>query len=241
MKKKASPSASPKRVSMQDIANRLGVTRALVSMALRNSPGVAAATSKKIHATALEMGYRSNPLVRALMSEVRQRRKYAYQATLAFITNFETSDCWRKWNAYPDYFHGARKVPSGWVIKWSISGWASISPIQHVCEISCTPAVFRACSLPRFRLRITGFGLDLSGFSAVTFGYSLKLPHIPRVSNHHVHTVQLAVTRLAQSGYPRIGFVVSQEHLAQVNYLWRAGLQVSECMFPELEFTILKA
>lgn len=53
-------------VTMEDIARRAGVSRALVSMAFRDVPGVSAATRDHILATADAMGYRFNRLASRL-------------------------------------------------------------------------------------------------------------------------------------------------------------------------------
>ena len=49
-----------KSTSMQDIANKLGITRTLVHMALSNKYGVSEATRSLIITTALDMGYDFN-------------------------------------------------------------------------------------------------------------------------------------------------------------------------------------
>ena len=55
-------------VTMSEIAERAGCSQATVSKALRNAPDVSAAKRKAVQDIALEMGYRPNPLVSALMA-----------------------------------------------------------------------------------------------------------------------------------------------------------------------------
>ena len=47
-----------KKVTIQDIADALGINRNTVSKAINNSEGLADATSKKILQKAIEMGYK---------------------------------------------------------------------------------------------------------------------------------------------------------------------------------------
>jgi LacI family transcriptional regulator len=54
--------------TMQDIADRVGVSKNHVSLALRGSPLVAAETAEKIRRLAEEMDYRPNRLVRAMQT-----------------------------------------------------------------------------------------------------------------------------------------------------------------------------
>lgn len=57
-----------KRVTIKDIANKCQTTANTVSRALRNDPGISAATTQKIQQTAKEMGYIRNGLASAMRS-----------------------------------------------------------------------------------------------------------------------------------------------------------------------------
>ena len=52
-----------KRVTLQDIADELGISRNTVSKAINNSDGIAAATRDKILQKAVEMGYKQLPAI----------------------------------------------------------------------------------------------------------------------------------------------------------------------------------
>ena len=55
---------------MQDIADRIGVSKALVSLVIRNAPGPSAETRQRVLAAADELGYRVNRAA-ALMTAKR--------------------------------------------------------------------------------------------------------------------------------------------------------------------------
>ena len=57
------PAANPKRVSLADIAKKVGVSRNTVSLAMRNSASISEITRKKIVKVAKEMGYERNELL----------------------------------------------------------------------------------------------------------------------------------------------------------------------------------
>jgi DNA-binding LacI/PurR family transcriptional regulator len=59
-------------VSMADISRHLGLSVATVSRALRQHPAISADTRVAVRAAAVELGYRPNPLVGALMTQLRQ-------------------------------------------------------------------------------------------------------------------------------------------------------------------------
>jgi LacI family transcriptional regulator len=56
--------------TIREIAAAAGVSAMTVSLALRGSREVSAATRKRIRALAESMGYRPNPMVSALMQQV---------------------------------------------------------------------------------------------------------------------------------------------------------------------------
>ena len=50
----------PGRVTMQDVADRVGVSKALVSLVFRKAPGPSEQTRAKVFAAAEDLGYRVN-------------------------------------------------------------------------------------------------------------------------------------------------------------------------------------
>ena len=60
-----------KRVTIQDIADALGVSRNTVSKAINNSDGLAEATREKILQKAVEMGYKQFPLRKQQVCSLR--------------------------------------------------------------------------------------------------------------------------------------------------------------------------
>src|SRR5512145_702370 len=82
--------------TMKIVAAKAAVSSMTVSLALRNHPRIPRSTRERIQTIARELGYRPNPMVHALMAEVRARRPVTSATTLAFITAFPTRDGWRR-------------------------------------------------------------------------------------------------------------------------------------------------
>src|SRR5438132_6415131 len=60
------PTARARRPTMRDVAARVGVSQALVSLVFRNAPGASAETRERVFRAAAELGYRPDSAARLL-------------------------------------------------------------------------------------------------------------------------------------------------------------------------------
>jgi transcriptional regulator with XRE-family HTH domain len=108
--------------TMQEVADRAQVSRMTVSRALRNDPKISLATRERVQQIARDMGYRTNALVSALMSNLRQTRAPSDVTTLAFLTSMPSRSGWREIAAFSPLFHRrqgkgrATRLPPGGVL-----------------------------------------------------------------------------------------------------------------------------
>lgn len=79
------PDTPERRPNMQQIGLAAGVSKSAVSLALRNDPRIPEATRLRIQVIAREMGYRRNPVVDSLMTQLRAGRQPTFQANLGLI------------------------------------------------------------------------------------------------------------------------------------------------------------
>ena len=75
------------QATLQDVADRAGVHRSTVALALRDNPRISSATRQRVQAIARELGYQLNPLVAALMSARRSGNPLKH-VTLGYVTNY---------------------------------------------------------------------------------------------------------------------------------------------------------
>lgn len=211
-------------------------------MALRNSPKVAKLTRERIQRIAGELGYQMNPMVRALMTSLRQGRPTRYHATLAFITQFPEANSWQKLHTYPHYFSAARMRAKelGYELEHFWLGEYQRDPnrLFDVLEARGIPGVLLP-PLPKTS-QDKNFTPDLRRFSTVTFGYSIRTPGLPRVCNHHLQTIVESIERLAARGYRRIGIALEEKEIRQVNHLWIAGVIVAQRRMPHLHLPVFE-
>jgi LacI family transcriptional regulator len=74
-----------KNLTMADLAQAAGVGKATVSLALRNDPRIRESTRRRIQALAKKMGYRANPMVALVMSQLRSGSTNQYRGSLALV------------------------------------------------------------------------------------------------------------------------------------------------------------
>jgi LacI family transcriptional regulator len=96
------------KVTMQDVANAAGVHRTTISLAFRQHPSLPVETRKRLLALAEEMGYRPNPLVSALMTELRGKRSEKQHEIIAYVTTYPADNPWRRYPSLREMFAGAQ-------------------------------------------------------------------------------------------------------------------------------------
>ena len=87
--------AMPRVITMQQVADAVGLTRAAVSLALRKHSSIPARTQTRVAEAAQRLGYRPNPLVSALMSYHLRIKQTSPRVTLGFLTSHPAHDPWR--------------------------------------------------------------------------------------------------------------------------------------------------
>jgi LacI family transcriptional regulator len=213
-------------VTMQMIADEAGVSRMAVSLALRNSPKISVATRHKIHQIAQRMGYRPNPLVSALMTQLRDVRRVPRPTTLAYVTAFPTVDGWRRPGPFVDFFDGARARAEA--LGYTLEEWWAAKPgmTEHrFSEILYNRNIHGLLIAP---LPAGGSTLKLewSRFATATIAFSLASPLIHRASNDQYLSIGMALEELTKLGYRRIGLAITDEEDMRVQRKWSAGFMV---------------
>jgi LacI family transcriptional regulator len=92
-----------------EIARAAKVSKNTVSLALRDSSRLATVTRRRIKALARRLGYRQNPTVAHLMTELRSSRSTAFQATLALLNANLSADAFTRHQTIPAYIGGCQR------------------------------------------------------------------------------------------------------------------------------------
>jgi LacI family transcriptional regulator len=204
-----------------------GVSRTTVSLALRNHPSLPAATRQRIQTLASRHGYQADAVVSALMSRLRTAKKKRTPDTLAFLTFWKSPDQWLH-NSANDirYYAGiqARAEKLGYLVEPFWAKEPGLTP-GRLSEILYTRAI-RGILLPPL-LRSSGhLSLRWDYFATAAISCTLMKPNVHRVTHSHQSGMILALRKLKQRGYHRIGFANSMDQNERVRHNWLAGLLV---------------
>ncbi len=215
-------------VTLRDIAERTGVTRMAVSLALRGKPGVSEDTRTRVLAAAKELGYEPDPEVAKLLSRIRSRTPAETRACLALLTSGESPAEWKKSVTERKYVEGAidrarrygYRVEEFWVNKPGLSS-------NRLSSIIWNRGIEGVIIAP-LQGRLSGdspssIDLDYSLFSVVEISETVTWPDLDR-SIHDQYTSMLRLLDELQSlQYLKIGLVLEKALDRRVNGKWTAA------------------
>lgn len=213
--------------TLQTIADLAGVSRNTVSAILRNRPGFAKATRERVEKIAEEQGYRTNPLVSALLRSVRKPQTDVHRGNVAFLHSYGDMGKMKNLLFLNELFNGAKArgatlgihIDPIWINEPGMTG-------KKLSRILLARGVEGVIISPLDK----GWGrlhLDWDKFAAVTLGFSLWRPALHRVATHQYHVISHIFRNLRHLGYSRIGFVLSRENDVRFDSAWEAGVTIA--------------
>ena len=227
--------------TLQEIADKCGVSKTTVSLALRNHPKISEGTRLKIQKVADEIGYHPNPLVAAHMATLRTRRASQYQATLGLISDWpiedlidsdEGSDHYSESTVYR-YIQGIRKRATelGFevdMISISEPGMSGKRATQILESRGIRGIIMTPLSTPE-----GSYDLDWSKFATVALGYSMRAPQVHRVCHDNYSTMRVVTRYLRELGFNRIRVAMDLQDDIRVKNLWTGGFLSRMSFYPE--------
>lgn len=97
------------RITMATVAAAAGVSKNTISLALRHDPQIPAATRERVERIAAKLGYRLNPVVAELMTELRKTHPGGPRRTLALLNAHTDSRAFVRHPTVPAYVAGCRR------------------------------------------------------------------------------------------------------------------------------------
>ena len=239
---------SERRITLADVARKVGVHVTTVSLALRNHPRLPPSTRERIRKAAEKMGYRPDPLLQALVAYRGKTMARRNPPTLAYVTNWGTRLGWKEITAHPQFYAGAtaKARELGFNLEHF---WLGEPGLTHtrLSSILRARGINGLIIASHMREVDVALHLDWTHFSAVKIDYFPHQPRLHNVTNNQCNVIRLAVQRVVALGYRRIGFAMHRGWDHGVDHLWTAGFLAEQSillkpgeripifLFPELE------
>lgn len=215
------PPANPP--TLREIARRAGVSHTTVALSLRNHPSIPEATRERLRRLADGLGYRSNVLVSALMSQVRLKQHKSASEVVGFLTGGPTADDWKHHSYSVGCYEGARQRAQQLGMRvepfWLGLGGASSSA---TCRMLHARAIHGNLIAP-FPVPTYGHELDWAHMICVGLGYVFNMHALHRAVHNHFRSAFTAYEKLVGLGYQRIGLMLGQDENRRVHYQWLGG------------------
>ena len=214
---------------MRDIATHAGVSVATVSKCLSNKRDVSAATRRRVLDACRTLGYRTNPLVAALMRARRRHTAPSARLTLAFVTAFPTADGWKRHPSpiFRQLFAGAerRARERNYTLEhfWLFRDGMTNQRFSQVLEARGIRGLLVA-PVPDTQ---TSIELNWEAFSTVVLGLTPTTRAFHRVTTDYYQSMLLTMEECLKLGYRRPGLAARLETIRRLEFRWEGAWLVA--------------
>lgn len=218
---KTEPPAPTHRVTMRDIAQKLGMHHTTVSLALRDSTLLKEATKAKVRDAATALGYRPDPMLSALNFYRQSKHPSAFQAVIGWIDNWKGEPGKLLKNpTYRAYHEGARARAAelGYAVEIFRMQEKGMTPrrMQRIFKARNVGGVLVA---PQERPG-NYLGIDFADICALAFGFSYQPWGLNLITARHEQIMDLIIENIHRLGYRRPGYCVLPESDSGTNFTW---------------------
>jgi DNA-binding LacI/PurR family transcriptional regulator len=202
----SNPTSNQIPVTQADVAKALGIADSTVSRALKNNPKIPEEHRKKIQEAAERMGYRMNPMAAALAQWRKNSATYKIQASLAWLNLWPDPKKLRVPKEFNHYWLGARAAAEklGYHLEeFIVNEQLPLSRLEKILTARGITGIL----IPPHPFSPNWKDFPWENFSAIRYGRSCVTPNVHVVTSDHVANVMLALQKIREKGYRRVGFV----------------------------------
>lgn len=224
-------------VNITQIAEAANVSRATVSLALRDGTRIAELVRWRIRTIAEQLGYRRNPLVSAHMAYVRATRKRPQAQRIALVSHLAEEEMNTPSSPLPHrtFVHAARQRAHALGYEVEVhrlenptGDGAALARVLRRRKIG--GIVFLPFSV---RGGARGLDLDLAPFASVMIEHAFIEPRLHKVCVDQLATIGRLLQRMLDYGYERIGIALPEHMDAHANHSWLAGYGIFHALCAE--------
>lgn len=202
-------------VTIRDIAEKAGVSKSTVSLALRDSSNCSAKTIKRITEVAKTLGYKPNPLVTANMTHMRRGvRGKNLQSNLAYFYDHRRGAP----HLRPSYLAASERADElGFVLEAFPYDDPDLKSgrLYRILRSRNIQGIVIGESLTV----IPRIDFNWEPFAVVSIGYTLKSPRVDRIGFDHGENLVRLFHDLELRKYRRVGLALRSDFDDRVNHL----------------------
>ncbi len=226
---------SKTRITLSQIAEKAGVHKSTVSLALRNSPRVNAATSRRVHEAAINLGYTKDAHLSHLMGYLRTISKNEKFETIAYLTSepSETDDLDER-PFFREFHKGALEELDGLGYKLETFRLREYEfNYKRLTEVLSNRSIQGVIVSPPVKI-VSLEKVTWDKLAGITLGYRLRNPQLHRVVCDQVSVMRLVLTKLEKTGYKHPFFAYRKGRDSHVGRRWSIALNGSIRLFPHV-------
>ncbi|HTL66951.1 MAG TPA: LacI family DNA-binding transcriptional regulator [Lacunisphaera sp.] len=194
-------------MNVRHLARLAGVSPSAVSLALRDSPRISAATKARVHRLAKAEGYTPDAAIVHLMRHLRKARAARQQACFGVISFYDQARPWEQSRHLARIHEGmARRAGElGYRLEplWLRAPGMNYRRFRSILEARSIEGLLCFGS-PDFEQE---FPAELDQQAVVTLGLSIRTP-LHRITSHFYNDTRAALDRVHRLGYRRPGLVL---------------------------------
>jgi LacI family transcriptional regulator len=194
--------AETAKTTVRSLAAELEISPITVSRALRGQPSVRPELADRIRSLAEARGYRSDPIVAEVMGGLGRTQGRRYRETVAFVWTHERSE------SGPEERGAAAAAEALGYRLEIVKPWTQGLAEKDVSRILWARGIRGVLLAPNYSWPDPRYELEWPRFASVLMGSSLVNTGLPRVARDYYHDAKLALGKLHEAGYSRIGMVL---------------------------------
>lgn len=236
------------RATLRDIAAALGISTNTVSLALRNSPRISAATRDRVKRKARSIGYEPDPMLSALAHYRHNRTAKPVRAGLAWLNFWDEPKKLLEHTLYKDVWKGANEAARalGYSIEEFVCGGKDPIDARRLGTILGARGIRGILMPPQWPApEPQDFKFDWGRYAVVRIGRTASFPPVDVVTHSQAHDMLTAVLKIHEKGYRRIGFVTGagapSAFLFDAGYLKGQRVVAESARLPVLELGLTDA
>jgi len=199
-------------MNLRHLARLAGLSPSAVSLALRDSPKISAATKRRVRRLAERSGYQADPAIVAMMSHLRKPRALRQRACFGVISFYDDPLPWEQSRHLARIYDGMHRRAGelGYRLEplWLRAPGMTYRRFRGILDARGIEGLlcFGSPDLEQ------EFPPELDHYAVVTVGLSIRTP-LHRVTSHFFRDTMQVLDRVHALGYRRPGLVLGRyEH-----------------------------